>query len=96
MKTLLFSAVVLMSVCPREASTHGVYSELTSKRGGCCGEQDCKPIDVNRVQEFTYEWVVDGKWHFDKNQTGVKSPDGQYHMCIIDGVPRCLLYPVNV
>lgn len=70
----------------------GVRNPVTGN--GCCGGDDCKPIDVSRVEETATEFIVDGKWHFNKDEA-MPAQDAQYHACILGGKPRCFFVPIN-
>lgn len=79
------------------AQAHDWYSGVRNPATGvgCCGGQDCAPVDVSRVLETRDEFIVDGKWHFDKDEA-LPARDGQYHACIWGGKPRCFFFPTNV
>jgi hypothetical protein len=79
------------------ARAHDWYSGLRNPTTGvgCCGGNDCQPVDISRVLETHDEFILDGKWHFEKNGA-LPSIDGQYHACIWGGKPRCFFYPSNV
>jgi hypothetical protein len=79
------------------AEAHDWYAGIRNPQTGwgCCGGQDCHPIDVGRVEETATEFIVDGKWHFIKDEA-MPAQDGQYHACIWGGKPRCFFYPMNV
>ena len=54
-----------------------------------------RSVDVGRVEETATEFIVDGKWHFIKDEA-MPAQDGQYHAWIWGGKPRCFFYPMNV
>lgn len=62
---------------------------------GCCGGNDCRPIEAARIVETLDEFIVDGRWHFNKSEA-LPSRDGSYHACIWGGKPRCFFVPMNV
>jgi hypothetical protein len=62
---------------------------------GCCGGHDCAPVDAARIVETIDEFIVDGRWHFNKSEA-MPSRDGSYHACIWGGKPRCFFIPMNV
>ena len=90
---LAFAFIALFS--PAEA--HDWYAGIRNPQTGwgCCGGHDCHPIDVSRVEETKDEFIVDGKWHFIKDEA-MPAQDGQFHACIWGGKPRCFFYPMNV
>jgi hypothetical protein len=78
------------------AQAHDWYSDKHGPGGvSCCGGDDCSPLDIERVLETRDEFIVDGKWHFNKDEA-MPSIDGQYHACIWGGKPRCFFFPSNV
>ncbi|HEY7765191.1 MAG TPA: hypothetical protein VIB38_09400, partial [Aestuariivirgaceae bacterium] len=90
---IALSCITLFS--PAEA--HDWYSGIRNPATGvgCCGGHDCLPIAVERVVETRDEFIVDGKWRFNKDEA-MPARDGQYHACIWGGKPRCFFYPMNV
>lgn len=91
----LFALTFVAFFAPAEA--HDWYSGIRNPATGvgCCGGNDCTPIDIARVIETRDEFIVDGKWHFLKSEA-MPAQDGQYHACIWGGKPRCFFYPMNV
>lgn len=94
---LILVLAALMHMCTRFAQSHEIYSGLKNPvtDEDCCGNSHCEPIAVERVVETHDEFIVDGKWHFVKNQA-LPSSDGQYHACIVGENLRCFLFPSNV
>ena len=92
---LMFAVSSLLLFTPAEA--HDWYSGIRNPTTGvgCCGGHDCTPIDISRVLETRDEFIVDGKWRFNKDEA-MPARDGQYHACIWGGKPRCFFYPMNV
>ena len=102
LQRLLFavvSSLVLSLLTGQIPSTyaHDWYSGIRNPVTGvnCCGGRDCKAIDIGRVLETLDEFIIDDKWHFDKDEA-MPSQDGSYHACIWGGKPRCFFVPQNV
>jgi hypothetical protein len=89
--------VMAFSVVSGSTLAHDWYSGTRNAHTGvgCCGGSDCGPIDTARVVETADEFIVDGKWRFNKNEA-MPSRDGAYHACIWGGKPRCFFVPMNV
>lgn len=81
-----------------ETLAHDWYSGIRNPNTGvgCCGGNDCGPVDVNRILETDREYIIDGKWVFKKPEDVMPSQDGGYHACIWGGKPRCFFAPSNV
>ena len=94
---IIAMAVLALVLMLAPVSAHDWYAGIRNPKTGwgCCGGQDCKPVDVNRVEETKDEFIVDGKWHFVKDEA-MQSDDGLYHACIWGGKPRCFFFPANV
>jgi hypothetical protein len=99
---LLFAFVLsfaLSALVAQKSPTysHDWYSGIRNPVTGvsCCGGQDCEPIDIGRVHETHDQFIIDGTWHFNKDEA-LPSQDGGYHACIWAGKPRCLFVPLNV
>jgi hypothetical protein len=89
--------IIALALLITPAQSHDWYAGIrNSKTGvGCCGGDDCQPIDVSRITETEKDFIVDGRWHFPKEEA-MPSIDGTYHACIWGGKPRCFFYPMNV
>jgi hypothetical protein len=89
--------VLFLSFVSGSTVAHDWYSGIRNAHTGvgCCGGSDCGPVAAERVVETAHEYIVDGKWRFNKEEA-MPSRDGAYHACIWGGKPRCFFVPMNV
>lgn len=63
----------------------------------CCSDGHCAPVPGQQVSIETDGYVVTYKdptkvYHVPKYLVK-PSPDGQYHLCVFNGYPRCFFTP---